>query len=283
LVERQAADLSLIEQAELLGLSRSSLYYQAVGPTAAEIALKHRIDELYTAPPFYGSRCIHVQLRQGGAVISRQRVQRYMREMGIAGVCPGPNLSRRNQAHQVYPYLLRGLPIERANQVWGTDITYIRLQGGWLYLVALLDWYSRYVVSWELDLTLELGFVQRAVEAAFAQAQPEILNSDQGSHFTSDWYVRRLQEQGVKISMDGKGRALDNIFTERFWRTLKYEDAYLKDYESPRAARVGLGEYFQFYNYERPHQALGYRTPAELYWGKVDNQNGRARKEQNLP
>lgn len=187
LVERSAAALSLTEQAELWGLSRSSLYYQAVGPAPAEIALKHRIDELYTARPFYGSRRIHAQLRRAGETISRQRVQRYMREMGIAGVCPGPNLSRRNQAHQVYPYLLRGLPIERVNQVWGTDITYIRLQGGWLYLVAILDWYSRYVVSWELDLTLELGFVQRAVNAAFAQTQPEILNSDQGSHFTSDW------------------------------------------------------------------------------------------------
>lgn len=260
--------MSLTAQAKLLGLSRSSLYYQAVAPRAEEIALKHQIDELYTARPFYGSRRIHVQLRQAGEVISRQRVQRYMREMGIAGGCPGPNLSRRNHAHAVYPYLLRGLPLERAHQVWGTDITYIRLQGGWLYLVALLDWYSRYVVSGELDLTLEMGFVQRAVEAAFAQAQPEILNSDQGSHFTSEWYVKRVQEQGVKISMDGKGRALDNIFTERFWRTLKYEDVYLKEYESPRAARVGLGEYFQFYNYERPHQALGYRTPAELYWGK---------------
>ncbi len=274
LVERSAAALSLTEQAELLGLSRSSLYDQAVGPAPAEIALKHRIDELYTARPFYGSRRIHAQLRRAGETISRQRVQRYMREMGIAGVCPGPNLSRRNQAHQVYPYLLRGLPIERVNQVWGTDITYIRLQGGWLYLVAILDWYSRYVVSWELDLTLELGFVQRAVNAAFAQTQPEILNSDQGSHFTSDWYVERVQEQGVQIRMDGKGRAIDNIFTERFWRTLKYEDVYLKDYESPRLARQGLSEYFQFYNHERPHQSLGYRTPAEIYFGEKGTNQG---------
>ena len=211
---------------------------------------------------------MRAQLRREGAGISRQRVQRYMREMGIAGVCPGPNLSRRNQEHKVFPYLLRGIEIQRVNQVWGIDITYIRLMAGWLYMVAILDWHSRYVLSWELDLTLEMGFVEEAVNQALERAKPEIFNSDQGSHFTSQWYVGRLQEEGIQISMDSKGRALDNIFTERLWRTIKYEEVYVKDYTSPRHARQSLTEYMTFYNDERPHQALDYQTPKEVYFGQ---------------
>jgi putative transposase len=191
-----------------------------------------------------------------------------MREMGIAGVCPGPNLSKRDAEHKIYPYLLRGVVPSCPNHVWGIDITYIRLSGGWMYLVAVLDWFSRYVVSFELDQTLEIEFVLRAVESAFSGATPVIFNSDQGSHFTSPRYTDMLALRGVSISMDGKNRAIDNIFTERLWRSVKYEEVYLKGYDNPRAARLGLSEYFEFYNRERLHQSLGYQTPYEVYFGK---------------
>jgi putative transposase len=188
-----------------------------------------------------------------------------MRVMGIAGLCPGPNLSRRDHEHRVYPYLLRHLLITAPNHVWGIDITYIRLRAGWLYLVAVLDWHSRYVVSWELDDVLELPFVLRCAQRALTQATPVIWNSDQGSHFTSPLYTQPLLDAGVQISMDGRGRALDNIFTERLWRTIKYEEVYLHEYASPREARQQLTAYIQFYNHTRPHQALAYRTPAVVY------------------
>lgn len=264
MVERDDAELALSVQAELLSLSRSSLYYQPVAPSAQEVAIKHRIDQIYTEHPFYGSRKITALLKPDWP-INRKRVQRYMREMGLAAIYPGPKLSQRTAHHPVYPYLLRDVTASYPNHVWGIDITYIRLQHGWLYLVAILDWYSRYVVSWELDQSLELPFVLRAVDRALAQATPEIVNSDQGSHFTSPQYLDRLQAAQVKISMDGRGRAMDNIFTERLWRTLKYEEVYLNEYETPRQARQRLAQYFHFYNFERPHQALGYLTPAELY------------------
>lgn len=261
-------DLSLKEQAELLGLNRAGLYYQPVGPSQAEIATKHRIDEIYTERPYYGSRRITVVLSKE-MPISRPTVQRYMREMGIMGICPGPNLSKRNKAHKIYPYLLRGLEIRRPNQVWGIDITYIRLTGGWMYLVAVLDWYSRYVVSWELDQTLEQPFVLRAVDSALSLSTPDIWNSDQGSHFTSPQYTEKLLGANVRISMDGKGRALDNILTERLWRTIKYEEVYLKAYASPREARQELGRYLHFSNHERPHQSLDYLTPAQIFFPSV--------------
>ena len=265
MIERHHPELPLAMQAELLGLNRTGLYYQPVGPSATEIAFKHRIDEIYTAHPYYGSRRITVTLCQEGRSISRPTVQRYMREMGIAGITPGPNLSKCGVENRLYPYLLRGLNISRPNQVWGIDITYIRLPGGWLYLVVVLDWFSRYVVSWELDQSLEMPFVLSAVEKALQQAVPEIWNSDQGSHFTSPQYTNRLLAAGVQISMDGKGRAVDNIFTERLWRTIKYEEVYLNDYLSPRHARHGLQAYLDFYNQQRPHQSLGYQTPAQVY------------------
>ena len=186
---------------------------------------------------------------------------------GVAGICPGPNLSRRNAAHKVYPYLLRNVTAARPNHVWGVDITYIRLRSGWMYLVAVLDWFSRYVVSWELDQTLEMPFVVATVQRALAQATPVIWNSDQGSHFTSPQYTQLLLNAGVQISMDGKGRALDNIFTERLWRSVKYEEVYLNDYANPKEARRGLAEYLHFYDYHRPHQALNYQTPAAIYYG----------------
>ncbi len=264
-MDRESPELSLKTQVALLSVSRASVYYQPVGPSAREIALKHRIDEIYTAHPFYGSRRITVVLQKETAV-SRPTVQRYMREMGLAGICPGPQLSKPAPGHKTYPYLLRGLTPERPNQVWGIDITYIRLFSGWMYLVAILDWFSRYVVSWELDQTLELDFVLQAVDRALTLARPEICNSDQGSHFTSPHYLDRFLAVDTRISMDGRGRALDNIFTERLWRSVKYEEVYLKDYATPREARQGLGQYLTFYNEDRPHQALGYRTPAQVYF-----------------
>jgi putative transposase len=264
-VEREHPELSLKHQAALLGLSRASLYYQPAAPSAEEIAIKHRIDELYTAHPFYGSRKI-TALLQPDWVINRKRVKRYMREMGLAGICPGPHLSRPAPGHQIYPYLLRHVRASYPNHVWGLDITYIKLQHGWLYLVAILDWFSRYVISWELDHTLELPFVLTALDRALAQAKPVICNSDQGSHFTSPQYLDRLRKVEAQISMDGRGRALDNIFTERLWRSVKYEEVYLNEYLTPREARQGLNRYFDFYNHERPHQALAYATPAAVYF-----------------
>ena len=252
-------------QTEMLGLNRTSLYYQPIPPSEKEVATKHQIDEIYTQYPFYGSRRITVVLRRE-MVINRKTVQRYMREMGIAGICPGPNLSKRNLEHQIYPYLLRNVTSSYPNHVWGIDITYIRLVGGWMYLVAVLDWFSRFIVSWELDQTLELSFVLKAIECALAQAAPAIWNSDQGSHFTSPQYIERLLAADIRISMDGKGRALDNIFTERLWQTVKYEEVYLHDYASPKDARKGLTRYLDFYNYDRPHQSLDYHTPAEVYY-----------------
>jgi len=267
LIERGDAALPLVVQAELLSLSRASLYYRAAQPSAEEIAVKHRIDELYTRYPFYGSRRLSVCLQREGLIINRKAVQRYMREMGIVAIYPGTNLSQRALAHRVYPYLLRGVRAAQPDHIWGIDITYVRLVAGWLYMVAVLDWYSRYVISWELSDSLEIEFVLTAVDSALRRSTPHIWNSDQGSHFTSPQYIERLQEASVQISMDGKGRALDNIFTERLWRTIKYEEVYLHDYTTPRIARQGLTRYIEFYNCERPHQALSYRTPAELYGG----------------
>ena len=258
-------ELPLSVQADLLSLSRSSLYYQPAFPAAEEVALKHRIDELYTAWPFYGSRRIAAQLAREGMMINRKTVQRHMREMGIAGISPGPNLSQRHKEHTVYPYLLRNVISSHPNHVWGIDITYIRLQKHWMYLVAILDWYSRYVVNWQLDHTLDIDFVLVSVDEALAQARPTLWNSDQGSHFTSPQYTQRLLAAGVQISMDGKGRALDNIFNERLWRSVKYEEVYLHEYATPKDAFRGLASYFQFYNHQRLHQAIAYRTPAEVY------------------
>lgn len=269
-------------QAELLSLNRSGLYYRPLAPSAEEITLKRRIDELYTLRPYYGSRRITASLRREGWRLNRKAVQRHMREMGIAGISPGPNLSRRRSDHQVYPYLLRELAITEPNQVWGVDITYIRLARGWLYLVAVLDWSSRYVLSWELDDTLELGFVLTTVARAFTEAKPDIVNSDQGSHFTSPAHLELLRSAGVKVSMDSKGRALDNIFTERLWRSLKYEEVYLHDYQSPKEARLGISRYLDFYNHERLHQSLGYRTPAEVYFGSAQHTDTAADTQQAL-
>lgn len=257
-------EVSLKSQCQWLSLNRTSLYYTPLAPSPEEIAIKHRIDELYTAFPFYGSRKLAAVLK-----INRKAVQRHMREMGIAAICPGPNLSRRNTEHRVFPYLLRGVTVAYPNHVWGIDITYVRLRQGWLYLVAILDWYSRYVISWALDQTLAIDFVLEALGQALALAKPTICNSDQGSHFTSPQFTQRLLQAEIQVSMDGRNRALDNVFTERLWRSVKYENVYLNDYATPREARQGLAAYFDFYNHQRPHQSLAYQSPASVYFQPV--------------
>jgi putative transposase len=272
LIDWQREDLAVSAQAALLSLNRSSLYYQPTAPSAEEVLLKHRIDQIYTDHPYYGYRRITAHLQREGISVNHKAVARHMREMGLEAVYPGPNLSKRAQRAGIYPYLLKNVTAKAPNHIWGIDITYIRLKGGWMYLVAVLDWYSRYVVSWQLDQTLHLPFVLETVRQAFHLARPTIWNSDQGSHFTSPAYLTLLKEHNVQISMDGRGRALDNIFTERLWRTIKYEEVYLKQYESPRQARQGLTTYLQFYNEQRVHQALKYQTPAEVYFVQSSKQ-----------
>jgi putative transposase len=264
MIEEKNKKISLKEQAELLSISRSDLYYQPMGPSPKEIATKHRIDEIYTRWPFYGSRRITAVLRKE-MVISRKTVQKHMREMGLEALGPRPNLSKPHPQHKIYPYLLRNITADHSNHIWGIDITYIRLQAGWMYLVAVIDWYSRYVISWALDQSLAIDFVLEAVDQALLISKPEIWNSDQGSQFTNPQYVNRLETHNIQVSMDGRGRALDNVFTERLWRSVKYEEVYLNDYQTPREARIGLMNYFEFYNYHRPHQSLQYQTPAEVY------------------
>ena len=242
------------------------MYYQPVGSSAREIYIKHRIDEIYTRWPFYGSRRITNEL-QKEMTINRKTVQKHMREMGLVALGPRPNLSKPHPGHKIYPYLLRNVTAAYPNHIWGIDITYIRLRDGWMYLTAVMDWYSRFVISWALEQTLAVSFVLEAVDEALEQARPVIWNSDQGSQFTNPQYIQRLADHQVQISMDGRGRALDNVFVERLWRSVKYEEVYLKEYETPRMARQELGRYFNFYNFERPHQSLDYRTPADVYFG----------------
>lgn len=264
---------SLRAQSQMLGLNRSGLYYRPLPPSQEELCLKRRIDEIYTARPFYGIRRITIQLQQEGLSVNHKAVARHMREMGLCAIVPGPHLSRRvhRASDSTHPYLLKGLVAQYPNHVWGVDITYIRMVGGpnaypgWLYLVAVLDWYSRYIVSWELSQSLGQSFVMDAAREALNRATPSIWNSDQGGHFTSPQYTSLLEAAGVQISMDGRGRFVDNIFTERLWRTIKYEEVYLHEYSTPREARQSLGQYIAFYNQERPHQALDYQTPVAIY------------------
>jgi len=263
-----ADPVALTRQCELAGVARSTAYvHQQVRPMPTEdVALSHLLDELYTAHPFYGTRRMVVALGQRGHHVNRKRVQRLMRGMGLAGMAPGPNTSQPHPGHKVYPYLLRGVSVTRPNQVWSTDITYLRLPRGFVYLVAIIDWYSRKVLSWRLSNTMDAAFCVDALEEALRlYGTPEVFNSDQGSQFTSEAFTGRLKAHGVTISMDGRGRAFDNIFVERLWRTVKYEDVYLRGYGSLGELTVGLTDYFQFYNARRPHQSLGDRTPDEVY------------------
>ncbi len=241
------------------------------GESRENLELMRRLDEQYTATPFYGIRRMTAWLRSQGHAANHKRVSRLLRQMGIAAIYPGPKLSQPGEGHRVYPYLLRGVRIERPNQVWSTDITYIRLQQGFVYLAVVMDWFSRYVLSWRVSITLEVGFCLETLEEALQRGRPEIFNSDQGSQFTSTDYTGRLEQEQIRISQDGRGRALDNVFVERLWRSVKYEEVYLKDYATVPEARQGLGSYFAFYNRERLHQALGYRTPAEVYLASWEN------------
>jgi putative transposase len=246
----------------------SSVYYEPVEADAEEFALMKRIDELHLEFPFYGSRSIARELGKKGYGVNRKRVQRLMRLMGLESVAPKPNTSKPNEEHPVYPYLLRGLTIDRPNQVWAADITYIPLARGFAYLVAIMDWASRRVLSWRLSNTLDASFCAEALREALSRfGRPEIFNSDQGSQFTAKDFTDVLRAADVKISMDGKGRCIDNVFVERLWRSLKYEDIYLKAYTNLFEARAGIAGYFQFYNTRRSHQALGHQTPAGFYDG----------------
>ncbi|OGH78088.1 MAG: hypothetical protein A2224_00405 [Candidatus Magasanikbacteria bacterium RIFOXYA2_FULL_40_20] len=260
--------ISLTRQCELIGVSRASAYYQPI-INEKDIQIMPLIDKIFTDYPFYGSRRIRYELNQTYQIlIARDHVRKLFRIMGIEAIYPKskPNTSKSNEQHRKYPYLLKGLNIIRSNQVWGTDITYIRLENGWCYLIAFIDWHSRYVISWELSPTLEMPFCLTALDRALKTATPEISNTDQGSHFTSEQFLNPLLSKNVKISMDGRGRCMDNIFTERLWWTVKYENVFLKSYRTIDEATAGLTDYFHFYNTKRPHQSLDYRTPNAVYF-----------------
>ena len=260
--------LSMRKQCELLGVNRSSLYYQPVGQDPEELAMMRRMDEVHLVHPFFGSRMMTQTLKGEGHLINRKRVQRLMRLMGLESVAPKPKTSMPAPEHAVFPYLLRKLKINRVNQVWAADITYIPMAIGFAYLVAIIDWYSRRVLSWRLSNTLETAFCIEALnEALERHDQPEIFNTDQGAQFTDQDFTSVLLKRGVKVSMDGKGRYLDNVFVERLWRSLKYEEVYLNAYDSLQEARLGIGWYLEFFNDKRPHSALGYQTPASFYDG----------------
>ena len=256
---------SLSWQCRVLGLSRSSWYYQPVPVSPEDVMLMNVMDAQYTKTPFYGSRKMVVFLNHAGHDVNRKRVQRLMREMGIFGVCPGPHTSQSHREHLVYPYLLDGVMIEHPNHVWSADITYVRLVKGFAYLVAILDWFSRYVLSFRLSNSLETVFCREALDEALEMGTPDIFNSDQGCQFTSADFTETLKQREIKISMDGRGRCFDNIFVERLWRSVKYEDIYLRGYQTMSEAQEGLKRYFQFYNNERFHQSLGYHTPRDVY------------------
>jgi putative transposase len=267
LVEVGHAQLSVRRQCELLGLNRSSLYYEPAEESAENLRLMRLLDEQYTACPFYGSRRLTAWLMQQGEAVNRKRVQRLLRIMGLEAIYPKPRLSVPGRGHRIYPYLLRGVRIERPDQVWSTDITYVPLLSGFMYLAAVIDWYSRYVLAWRLSNTLDGSFCLEMLDEALSRGRPEVFNTDQGVQFTAAAFTSRLQSAGVAVSMDGRGRCLDNVFVERLWRTVKYENIYLQGYETVPELEQGLGRYFTFYNGERLHQALDYRTPAAAYGG----------------
>jgi putative transposase len=265
LVEPGHTEISMRRQCELLGVNRSGLYYEPVGESEENLALMRLLDEQFTRTPFYGSRRMTEWLATVGHPVNRKRVSRLMELLGIEAVYPKPKLSQPGEGHRIYPYLLRGTTVERVNQVWSTDITYIRMAQGFVYLVAVMDWFSRFVLSWALSLTMEVDFCIEALKRALRRGRPDIFNSDQGSQFTSEKFTGELAGRQIAISMDGRGRCMDNIFVERLWRSLKYEEVYLKDYGSVTEARASIDRYFRFYNHERLHQSLDYRTPSEIY------------------
>lgn len=267
LMEPGHEELSVRRQCALLGLNRSSVYYDSAPESEGNLALMRLIDEQYTKCPFYGSRRIAAWLRSEGHEVNRKRVQRLLRLMGLEALHPKPNLSAPNRLHKVYPYLLRGVSVERTDQVWSADITYVPMASGFMYLAATIDWFSRYVVSWRLSNTLDGFFCQEMLEEALSRGRPEVFNTDQGVQFTARAWTSRLEKAGVSVSMDGRGRCLDNVFVERLWRTVKYENVFLRRYETVPELESGLRSYFAFYNGERLHQSLGYRPPVEVYRG----------------
>src|SRR5258708_16357994 len=288
LVDHDEPALPVVAQCRLLKVARSTLYYQPVPVSVDDLAMMRRMDELYLAYPFYGSRRMVAVLRREGWTVNRKRVRRLMRLMGLWAIYQKPNTSRQHPEHKVYPYLLRGLTIDRPNQVWCADITYIPMAKGFVYLVAVMDWFSRRVLSWRVSITMETDFCVEALwEATELYGQPEIFNTDQGVQFTSAAFVDELASRGVRISMDGKGRYLDNIFIERLWRSLKSEEVYIKAYGSVAEARRGLGVWLAFYNDVRPHQSLVYQTPREKFEGiaceHVDNASTSPRDAPALP
>ena len=269
-IDPKHPQLSISRQCELIRLPRSSYYREGLngGESAENLELMRLIDEEYTRHPFYGSRKLRDYLIRQGYQVNRKRVRRLMQLMGLVSIAPKPNTSRPSPKHKVYPYLLRGLDINRPNQVWCSDITYIRLDHGFVFLTVVMDWHSRYVLSWEVSITMEEHFCVNALESALRRhGLPEIFNTDQGSQYTGKSFTGALKEHDVRISMDGKGRAMDNIMVERLWRSVKYEDVYVKDYGGVQELISGLRTYFEFYNHERPHQGLESKTPAEAYYG----------------
>jgi len=265
LIEPGHPELSIVQQCQLLGLARSSYYYQPAPESEENLQVMRLLDEQYTRTPFYGSRKMTAWLHTQGYALERKRVSRLMHVMGLEAIYPKPRTTVLGMAAQRYPYLLRGMKIERCDQVWSCDITYIRLQRGFIYLMAIIDWFSRYVLAWEISITLDTSFCLEALDRALRGGKPEIFNTDQGVQFTSQEFTDRLKTAEVKISWDGRGRALDNIFVERLWRSVKYEEVYMKDYQTVPEAVSSLRDYFSFYNHERLHQALDYQTPAQVY------------------
>jgi len=266
MIEPHHPDISVRRQCELFGLNRSTYYYTPAGESEFNLHLMRLIDEQYLKTPFYGWPRMTAYLQREGYVVNHKRVQRLMRIMGLQAIYPKPKTSVAGKGHKVYPYLLRGLEIRQPNQVWSADITYVPMQHGFMYLVAILDWFSRYVLAWQLSNTLDGRFCLDALQQALLLGQPDIFNTDQGVQFTALAFTTCLETAGVRISMDGRGRVFDNIFIERLWRSVKYEDIYLKDYASVPELGTGLDDYFQFYNHDRPHQSLDYRTPAEVHF-----------------
>jgi len=270
-VDRRHPSLSILRQCELLGIGRSGFYYKPVGIVEDDLSLMKMIDRQYLATPFYGVRKMAVWLKSEGEIVNRKRIRRLMQIMGLKAIYQRPMTSKPTLGNKIYPYLLNGLKITRPNQVWAADITYIPMERGFLYLVVIMDWYSRYVLAWRLSNTLDADFCVDALQEALRKGQPEIFNSDQGAQSTSEAFIGLLEQHGIRISMDGKGSYNDNLFIERLWRTVKYEEVYLKAYQDGRDAQVGLGQYFCFYDNARPHQALGYRTPAEVFTGGMES------------
>jgi putative transposase len=267
MIETNHPSLSIRRQCELVGLNRSTFYWQPGNESALNLELMRLIDQEYTRAPFYGYRKMTARLnKQHGFQINRKRIARLMGKMGLQAIYPRPRTSQPDKQHQKYPYLLRGLTVNRPNQVWAADITYVPLPQGFMYLVAIMDWFSRFVLAWQLSNTLEAAFCLATLRQALRHSQPDIFNTDQGAQFTAHDFTNELAAAGIRISMDGRGRCFDNIFVERLWRTVKYEDIYIKEYATVPALAAGLDDYFNLYNYERPHQSLGYQVPADIHF-----------------